>query len=118
VNLFASMFAQAVLLVGAIGGAASVASLLTVRAVRRKAIGEGRKAEAEGAQVVVSSALVLLVPLQQKVAELTNELELAIDRARNAEAEAAALRRGDLVVADELLAVRRRRERGRGGEPT
>lgn len=45
---------------------------------------------------------------QTQANELSKQLDAALERARSAEAEAAALRRGDTAVADELAARRRR----------
>lgn len=102
----------------AIGGLSTLlVGLYTRRETRRNLAALGSKAEAEGAQVVVSSAITLLQPLrgevedlQRKVAELSAKLDAALERARDAEAEAAALRRGDTARADELAERRRRRQ--------
>jgi outer membrane murein-binding lipoprotein Lpp len=107
-------------LLAAVGGlSALLLGLYSRRETRQNLAALGEKAKAEGAQVVVSSAITLLQPLrgevdalQKRVNELTAQLDAALERARNAEAEADALRRGDNTVADELAARRRREHRG------
>jgi hypothetical protein len=97
----------------AVGGlSAFFMGLYTRRENRRNLAALGKKAEAEASQVVVSTAMGLLDPLQKKVNELTEQLDAALERAHLAEAESDALRRGNHARADELAAQRTRLQRG------
>lgn len=60
-----------------VGGLAGLVALLLVRASRRKLVAEGKKNEADAAKVLSETAVSLLAPAKEQIAQLQMELASA-----------------------------------------
>lgn len=81
------LVAQVVLAIGALLGGGGLWGLYSAVQVKRKLAAEGVKTEAEGAQVITSTALTLLAPLRAEVEEARKEATEARREATDARRE-------------------------------